>query len=112
MKRSGTPNDLSGTPHPPPFSDPPSSSSHGFGRGSRKRKKRQLLSKKQAQQPKQQQQQQEPEEGEGQVGGAGDVGRDWVHPVKAKRKSSFPSQPVLKLTQHIEVSASHLVLLR
>ena len=104
MKRSGAPNDLSGTPQPPPFSDPPSSS-HGFGRGGRKRKKRQLLSKKQAQQS-QQQQQQQPKQEEEEVGGAGGgemMGKDWVHPVKAKRKSSFPSQPVLKLAQHIEV---------
>ncbi len=98
MKRSGASNDLSGTPQLPPFSDPPSSN-HGFGRGGRKRKKRQLLSKKQAQQlPKQ-------EEEEGGVSGSGGdvVGKDWVHPAKAKRKPSFPSQPVVKLTQHIEV---------
>ena len=106
VKRTGAPNDLSGTPQLPPFSDPPSSG-HGFGgRGGRKRRKRQLLSKKQTQQT----QSQQPKEGEGgeeEGAGEGNGGKDWVHPsAKAKRKSSFPSQPVLKLTQHIEVSHS------
>ena len=67
----------------------------------RKRRKRQLQAKKQQQQPQQQQPQQESVGGA--KTGAGPSSKEWVHPFK--RRSSFPSLPVLMLTQHIEVSA-------
>lgn len=91
MKRSGAANDLSGTSQPPPFSDPPGS--HGSVRGSRKRKKRQRQFKKQ------------PPVVQEEVGKTA-VSKEWVHP--RKRRPSFPSLPVLKLTQHIEKYKSEL----
>ena len=92
VKRSGAAGESPGTPQPPPFSDPPPGHSGGRGGKRRRRQKKEQSKKKSA------------KEGDKKTTA---TSKELVQPLK--RRSSFPSLPILKLAQHIEVEFSSTV---